>query len=218
MFLFHTQPTQHLFRYHWSLVLAPKDEKPDRAPGSQSSTTLPGTNKGRGATTGTRFHAKQVVDPGTQNVRYRFAQESISLGPRGTNDGWPDMVGAASGRAEPRRLLTVRVLIAKTSQLSRLADIISRVPVRNNIRDWDSEAWVKDALVAIDCEEDARQVDEPLLVSRAVGTEYWNTAWRVVRHRVWEFYQRARDARHAGETSGKAVPTHDLLTRRDVVK
>ena len=154
------------------------------------------------------------------NVRYQFVQDSISLGLRGNNDGWPDMLSIPSNRQgrHPARVLTVRVLIAKTSQPSRLADVISRVPVRNDEADWDSEMWVKDVLVAIDNEDHAAPDNEPLLVSRAVGTEYWNSAWRVVRHRAWEFFQRAMQERLTGGTSWNNLPTHDLLTKKDVVR
>ncbi|KAF4955405.1 hypothetical protein FGADI_4585 [Fusarium gaditjirri] len=87
-----------------------------------------------GETRGKRFHAKERIYSGTQSV-WEFSDQET---------------GTAS-----TLMILVRIQIAKVKSLKKLEGTLRSVPVRGEQPGWNCVGWVKEALAALQNDNDA---------------------------------------------------------------
>lgn len=99
--------------YHWAFLVGPKNERDESR--------------------GTRYHAKEALEPGRGST-WSYEEIDISL--------------------DATKMILVRILIAKVEDKTRLAQILRDTPIRDPSTGWNCVEWVREALKSL--AEDSR--------------------------------------------------------------
>ncbi|KAL6228699.1 hypothetical protein BDW75DRAFT_250907 [Aspergillus navahoensis] len=134
--------------------------------------------------TGVRYHAREIqkVDGGSA---WFFEERECLL--------------------TPTSMLRVRVMVSKVADGNRLAQILRKIPIRQNLQGWNCVAWVKEALESLNAD----------------GTALCTTVdWETVRTETMEYCQKKTDQNRfdgQGSFDLTKAPTYDSVKRKEII-
>ncbi|KAL3430688.1 hypothetical protein BDV09DRAFT_199445 [Aspergillus tetrazonus] len=134
--------------------------------------------------TGVRYHAREIqkVDGGSA---WFFEERECLL--------------------TPTSMFRVRVMVSKVADGNRLAQILRKIPIRQNLQGWNCVAWVKEALESL-------SADGTALCTRV--------DWETVRTETMEYCQKKTDQNRfdgQGSFDLTKAPTYDSVKRKEII-